>query len=752
MDVELQIANILKNRKANLPEIKKQIYRWEAMKESLSSLNITLESIIQEPDTPEDLRAVLEGTNTHDIQQEIPRALEDLKNLKDRFSRDTINIGVSGQARVGKSTLLQSISGLGEEQVPTGDNLPVTAVKSQIFHSDKNIADIEFHTFTSFKESILSPYHNELSLTCPQTIEAFKSYSYPKNESDLTEAKRLPSNITILEKLKQMQSALWSYEGLLSQPARQVDLTMLREYVAYPKDDEENNPETCQRKYLAVKDVSIYCTFPSSPVKQLGFIDLPGLGELSASTEEHHLQGVKKGVDFVILVKRPGGGDGFWSAKDGSAVNLLDKARSFQDRKDFVSILINQDSRATNEQLDALRNHILREVNQGENDKVFNIIEANATDPKDISKQLLTPVLKHLANRLDIMDKQIIKGTLDSFKDIEEKIEELVQSLNKNIKQPLLDTNKREIVEKEVNELMDNINSDIRQYKDDIRNQSNVDEIYSEEIKSCYDGILAWIENGFGKTSEAWMESAQKDVNRQNGIASFALKQCNYIRVGISKQFTGLDNFFNNQLNEFFQKISEILLKHTGDLLTETEPRKVLEEFEYLLLNAEENGQLATCSGLADSVSKLRGLQLDYKVQLHPRVRENLNYIEYETIDANNNRVNQFGDIHSNQLDLLLKRMSDLAEQASYKTRVALSNDVDFPKLVLFSALEQFEDELIRSDTSEKEFKRLGYSYSTQIWPYLFQDMLAATNRINKIKTHINDIQKNLSEPSQIII
>lgn len=745
MDIALQISNILKNRKANLPEIEKQIHRWQIMKENFNSLDSTLDTVISDAETPDELRTVLKNVDTAEIQNSIPKVLADLDSLKERFSRDTINIGVSGQARVGKSTLLQSISGLGEEQVPTGDNLPVTAVKSQIFHSEKNIADIEFHTFTSFKESILFPYHNELALTCPQTIEEFRRYSYPENENDLVESKRIPSNITILEKLKQMQSALWSYEDLLNQPARQVDLTMLREYVAYPKDTEESTPETCQRKYLAVKDVSIYCSFPSAPVKQLGFIDLPGLGELSASTEEHHLQGLKKGVDFVILVKRPGGGDGFWSAKDGSAVNLLDKARSFQDRKDFVSILINQDSRATSEQLKALRNHILREVNQGENNKVFNVIEADAIDSENIGKQLLTPVLEHLANRLDTMDKQIIKGTFDSYEAIEERISDLIQALNKNIKLPTMDTSKREVIEEKIEDLIDDINLELRQYKDQIRIQNQVDEKYSEQIDLCYNDILNWIESGFGDSPEAWKQSAQKKIYRQNGIVGVALDQCNYVRVEISKQFTKLDNFFDNQLNEFFQKIAEILKRHTGDLLSETDPREVLAEFEDILLNAQENGESTGCLSLADSVLKLRNLQLDYKVQLHPRVRENLNYIEYETTDADNNKVSKFADIGSDNLDLLFRRISDLAEQASYQTRIALNRDVEFPKLVLFSALEQFEDELIRSSDSVKEFKRLGFSYPAELWPDLFADIQSSMARINKIKTSINDIQNNLS-------
>ena len=83
--------------------------------------------------------------------------------LEARLARDTVNIGVSGQARVGKSTLLQSVSGLGDDQIPTGQALPVTAVRSRIFHTpDLRRATLRLHSFDTFVADVLAPYHAEL--------------------------------------------------------------------------------------------------------------------------------------------------------------------------------------------------------------------------------------------------------------------------------------------------------------------------------------------------------------------------------------------------------------------------------------------------------------------------------------------------------------------------------------------------------------------------------------------------------------
>ena len=88
-----------------------------------------------------------------------------LRVLEARLARDTVNIGVSGQARVGKSTPPQSVSGLGDDQIPTGQALPVTAVRSRIFHApDLRRATLRLHSFDTFVTDVVAPYHAELDI------------------------------------------------------------------------------------------------------------------------------------------------------------------------------------------------------------------------------------------------------------------------------------------------------------------------------------------------------------------------------------------------------------------------------------------------------------------------------------------------------------------------------------------------------------------------------------------------------------
>jgi chromosome segregation ATPase len=77
----------------------------------------------------------LQELNLSTIQSDISDEVNALSKLRNRFSRNTLNIGVVGRARQGKSRLLQSLSGLSTNEIPTGDRSHCTGVRSTIHHN-----------------------------------------------------------------------------------------------------------------------------------------------------------------------------------------------------------------------------------------------------------------------------------------------------------------------------------------------------------------------------------------------------------------------------------------------------------------------------------------------------------------------------------------------------------------------------------------------------------------------------------------
>jgi hypothetical protein len=749
MNIQNQIKTILDNRKNHLPKVEAEIERWNKISGDLKYLNQVILSILQEHALPQDIAHLLKNLNIESIDNKIPNVLADLSWLKQRFSRNTINIGVSGRARVGKSTLLQKISGLGEQQIPTGTGLPVTAVRSQIYHNPiQHRAIIEFYDFASFREHVLQPYHKELQLLdkLPKTAQEFHNMQYPQRIAELSEAIRdNPSKTSLLKRLNDMHCSFSSYRDLLESPEREkvFELDQLREYVAYPTNEQENLSQNI-RKYLAVKEARIECAFPTIEVNNLGIIDLPGLGELAVDAERHHVEGLKNDIDLVILVKRPVEGIGYWGADDGKAVDLLEEARGYiESRKDFVFILINTGG-VNQQQITSLRDHIKREANEGQDGSLYNIIEADNADEINVQTNVLNPVLEHLASRLGIMDQQIIKGTFRQYSTVEGQVKILLNDLTQAIQKISYSGSLREEIDNLATELRNDLSESLTGMVSNLQQQAKYADgaEFIEQVELLSQSIVSWVDNGFNSQENGlhiWKENASKITKRDRNNGRFAVDELNRIRVEISKQYCQLDYYFNDTLlKDLFSQVAEILEQNLGNLLANKTKKEKIEYFAKCLAEANE-----PCEVLSNATTNLLALKLEYRTQFHPRVRAQLDNLNYQIENSEGEQEIQFvGEV--GDADYLYKEMRNLAIKAAYDTKKALLEEVRLPYLVLFAAAEQFEDELIRSGSSEREFKRLAHSYSHEIWPSHFSEIDASNTRVNKLKSCIDNIYQSV--------
>ena len=745
MNIQDQIKTILDSRKNQLPKVKAEIERWNKISGDLKYLNQVIHSILQEHALPDDLAHLLKNIPLESIDNKIPNVLADLSWLKQRFSRNTINIGVSGRARVGKSTLLQKISGLGEQQIPTGSGLPVTAVRSQIYHNPiQHRAIIEFHDFASFRDNVLLPYHKELQLLdkLPKTAQDFQNMQYPQRIAELAEAiQDNPSKAALLNRLNEMHRSFASYRDLLESPEREkiFELDELREYVAYPTNEQVESGKNT-RKYLAVKEAKIECSFPTIEVNNLGIIDLPGLGELAADAERHHVQGLKNDIDLVVLVKRPLEGMGYWGAEDGKATDLLDEARGYiESRKDFVFILINTGG-VNQQQIISLRDHIKREANEGQDGSLYNIIEADNADVQSVQTNVLNPVLEHLASRLGIMDQQIIESTLRQYSTVEGQIKILLNDLKQAIQQISYSGSLREEIDNLATELRNDLSESLTDMVSSLQQQAKYADgaEFIDQVEILSQSIVSWVDNGFNSQEnglQIWKANASKITKRDRNNGRFAVDELNRIRVEISKQYCQLDCYFNDTLlKKIFSQVSEILEQNLGNLLANKTEKEKVEYFAKCLAEANE-----PCEILSNATANLLALKLEYRTQFHPRVRAQLDNLNYQIENSEGEQEIQFvGEV--GDADYLYQQMRNLAKKAAYDTKKALLEEVRLPYLVLFAAAEQFEDELIRSGNSEREFKRLAHSYSHEIWPGRFGEIDASNARVNKLKSCIDNI------------
>ncbi|GHH81918.1 hypothetical protein GCM10018781_65540 [Kitasatospora indigofera] len=739
-----RIDALLENRRGLLVTVETETARWQRTGAALGRLDEVLARLRAHRDASERLREVLGGPGLRDLRSRVAELLDQYGHAAARFSRGTVNLGVSGQARVGKSTLLQSLSGLTDDQIPTGSGVPVTAVRSRIFHTPgRSRAVVGLHTPGSFLAESVRPYHALLGLaSAPETLEEFAHQRLPDEVDD--------SLAPLLQRLRGMQRGLWSYRDDLTGGEREVPLAELRGYVAYPTQSEVDAGEPA-RRYLAVREARIECPFPHAGVDRIGIVDLPGLGEVAADAERRHVAGLRHDVDAVLLVKRPLEGMAYFGAADSRALALLEEARGLVRRTgDFVFIVVNRGKDDAEGLTAALLGHLASEVDAGRAGRRFSVLQTDAADPHAVGADLLAPLLAALADRLPVMDGDIVGGLAERAGALADAVRAEVAALTAALaglrghaSAPAED------LERQAEGLREDVAAELGEVVADLRAEvlgGFEDEHFTAAVEDAYADVSRWLARGLGTAGQdrtgpdgagdpeaagaagdeddavhrqRWCARQLRQMRVHNNAAPVAADELNRIRVEIGRRFSSVDTYFEERVRRLHTRVADVLGQHTGELLaaedgTVARGAEALGRFRALLDDGYE-----PCPELSAAVAELLALRLDYRTQLYPRIRAQLDGLNLEVLDPGEGQMRSQIAVAVNPagVEELYDFITVRAEQAAYRTRKALLRDSVLPGMVLFAAVEQFEDALIRSGTAGREFRRLARTYRDELWP-----------------------------------
>lgn len=328
LSISQSCQNIINKRKnERLPAINKKI-------EALASLKIALEELqkyqkrikenhpsliaIREKapqvvDTIEhlDLSSLL-GDNA-----QIAKLEKELERLKKRFGREAIQIALVGPARRGKSTFLQSVSGLKDDVIPTSSYSDCTGAVSVIENADSKKFKIRIEYYD--KVSFVKFFNN--------TLENIGSTHHVSSITDIRKLGEI-LKVELQEKLDEnIQKFYKEYYGnglqyldlIGSEPLTQNEESIVIEFVAKYKrfDNDENIPDQYRiyrtergagkttvwfNKYLAVKSAHIWSNYRIPDAGKIIMLDTIGLG--NENTEEKDratmYQVLKEDTDVAI--------------------------------------------------------------------------------------------------------------------------------------------------------------------------------------------------------------------------------------------------------------------------------------------------------------------------------------------------------------------------------------------------------------------------------------------------------------------
>lgn len=706
-----KVDEIISVRHKWVPEIDSNITQIASRIAWLTKLSDTASELLKY-EKDEELREGLEASikEINDLARTLMTKRSVLDELKSEFTRNTLNIGVSGEARVGKSTTLQKITGLTDVQIPTGKGLPVTAVRSEIFNRDEDKAIIEFRSPLSFVEEYLKPHLNSINSVLTESpirvdsIAEFKSCKLPS-----TLGNGVPTSAAnSLRELHQAQRGLPTYEQYLSLGKKTVSLDELRHFISYPSNSdevaEEQEGRIADRAYLAVKRAEIYCKFPGLGEAKVGLVDLPGLGEIGKNAAEIHLKGLEDKVDQVFLITKPTSTKGFMD--QGIAANidqLLTIQPGVKNRSDLITIGINVEKGAE-ESCKTLRSSFEREFNAAQKDDKFEIIDYSAVDVDSVH-DLFQMLLQKLSDRLPVMDAQNLEYALavgDTEHQTNDVVGRLDETLSHIIKQiPLPDRTMNE----RIDEVSRNIIDGLKSLEDDwfvsISEESEVHEKFKKDVEDIHSTVEKKINNGlFQNNWDAWNSHAKGQVD----YYSYYRSEARRIRREIIESYSRLDGFYTAEVSYFQNSVLDRFLQNAGGINRHFNLEAINSPLERIQLVSREFESTIRDEDLLDALNLLLGINFTFRSNVFLQIEQYLGNLANpsdvipNSRDTKRNTLGGIGKPDKVKIESAKEYLIEDAEDANNKIKAALLAQNDNFNKYLSICISFFNDYLYRKD------------------------------------------------------
>ena len=709
-DIQEKIEAILNKRKAGVDKLLCQQEAIAGLKNAVYSIRKKIKEVNLD-------NAELYVPQLENAEKKLSGALDKLEHLKNRFDRETINLGVSGVSHAGKSTLLQAITGLSNNEIPKaqeGTNYanPTTAVRSQIYNGE-NRAVVKFRTETEFV-TMINEYIDAIK-TVPliSDISDFEHLDLSKVDFQKFIANE-KYNYDRVVSIKDAYKYFRNYLG--GAPITISNFAELKKFVAYSYDSVE------QRLYPAVSEVEIYCPFPSLDKNiKLGLIDLPGFGE-NPNVDKIMADGLENDVDHAVLIIRPNQQDAGIRQRELTTYSRIGEVQTgISKRSNFLSFLINKDERESG--LENLVNSTKTDIdkyfnNGGEAFKTFAfpVLTNGSANSTEVNKMLNT-ILENLIDVLPKMDEELLdtyKKTLD-ISDIKALLEEIQNKVESNAFDsadenvfPQKGDILKEQFEESLNELLisdkykcseDIDDSDfaelVRKMKSDIKNEITDTLLYAPNDRYSDWSVYA------KKTSDS----------NPHGLEGVQTIECHRLWVEIIKRYEKIDDYFKTKMENFKSDIMEALKKNTKNLICGTGSEAITN----LIVLMEKVG--LTDNMIYSALKYLEPIRQDFRQNVYPfLIKDNVHKI---LLPISKDGYAKFELRSDNKINDTKLQLQSFAINANKQIADTIINYNVF-NFYLYGTLDNFHELIINSKRvfdANEDYKKFCSRFRSQLYP-----------------------------------
>lgn len=699
-----QIAQIIQKRRPLALKIETVEINLKSLSAALRQLEKQRDQLLDKVGDPGTIGRLRE-IDCSAIQRSIDTELAALNSLKSRFSRNTLNIGVVGRARQGKSRLLQSLTGLSMAEIPDGDDQHCTGVRSNVHHNSEvgeTYAEVSFHTERSFLDEVIAPYYEQLSLgSRPRSIQDFADVPLPELPKELAEKRQAAAKY---DHLCRYHQNLHKYRDALSKSSlRRVPRHEIREYVAQDTVDRRR----IYFNYLAVREVKIVCSFPNLDIGQIALVDMPGLGDTGIGDEERMIKTLGQDIDLVLFVRMPKSTGDFWAKEDVELYDMANSALIDLPIKEWSFMVLNQisgssDNRRNCESLAATisEKHI----------DVQDVVIADCADSQEAQTEILDRVLHYLGQRVEILDRQYASACQDRLIQLQKTVAVELEKAKDAWRQASRDDwfpKFLELFEKFWNDLT----RELERLTSSMISERDTDD---KNFKAAVDSAIAACRS---KTGIPELEEIQQKGDAAGAYMTAYAVCLHEVRTHLSKQFLSLDSALKESLEESKSRVVGVL-KNPGKL------EKIAEgnSSEFLKQLAEKIPENLT--GLRLGFQTLATFDLQYRGLVQHRIRRHLDVLtpNRTTYRLEGGFLDQWVDIRtikihtSTPAEKIANNLSKAQAEAVNNCEKELKTLLKEPSQAGFAIVEEFVDRVLRAEGVRTEWQIFLQEVASDVW------------------------------------
>lgn len=718
MGIPEKINEIVATRKQRLPHIEKVersiaevqsvVKRLEYLHEQTKNPEVSseLEPLMKFPEVVDTIRLL----DTSKFNRDYEAVHQTLKWLKNRFARERVHISFVGRAGQGKSLIMQNISGLSGDIIPSSDGSDCTGAKSIITNNENSdvCAEITFYTREEY-----------LKIVVEYLDEIFGKGSIPL--SSVEQISTLKAN-DLSNRLLGADAKAQSLYDKLEQYIEHTDADLLArlgttivvpapEIEQYVAQYSHTNKNQKYYKYLGVKVANIMCTFPCKECGSIVLVDTIGLGATSLNLREQMLQTVRDDSDMIVLMDRPDAQRPRLEAEDVSIVkDIGDKMNKDYTRRLLFWVLnkVKSGPGRNEDGIPEIKARILQR-----DYPIAGVMVVDCFQREEVEQNFLLPALEELSKSLPNADDDLLSLAQAELDNLYEDYHEIVKNLNASVTKTV-NANASHEFAPYVDGTIGKLTNAIR----DLYLLGPYAEHQDEPSEEFKNGVEQKLRNLFIRLADAKKVAREKlDVGTINQFNAYEY-MTDRMRLEIIDDFLSLNVPLHELVLNMKRSVVQAMI-HDGQLDTivradPSDPDAWLDTFIGVLEDSQEDYVL-----LKAAVHKLREFDIKMEGVLIYKVRKSLSVID---LSMQKQGPELRGDLaHKDELaEDILTWLKDAMEKVSDEIRKGLSPLYSYPNGALWAAIKDYYDRTVYAQQGDP---LVPHTVQTE-WKYFYQDNL----------------------------